>query len=128
MLSWQVGRVKITRVVEMDLPVPAKLIPQATAAELRKSAWLYPHFVSEDDTTLKLSVHAPAGRSAGAKAGRRHLRRERPAARDHRRSAVGDAVSAASCRGGLVARRSRRRGVHASARRPRRLEHDARKR
>jgi hypothetical protein len=49
MLSWQVGRVKITRIVEMDLPVPATVFPQATAAELRKSAWLYPHFVSEDD-------------------------------------------------------------------------------
>lgn len=35
MLSWQVGRVKITRIVEMDLPVRAKVIPQATAAELR---------------------------------------------------------------------------------------------
>ena len=57
MLSWQVGRVKITRIVEMDLPVPARCIPQATTAELRKSAWLYPHFVGEDDT-LKLSVHA----------------------------------------------------------------------
>ncbi|HEY1890147.1 MAG TPA: MBL fold metallo-hydrolase [Steroidobacteraceae bacterium] len=58
MLSWQVGGVKITRIVEMHLPVPARLIPQATAEELRKSAWLYPHFVSEDDTTLNLSVHA----------------------------------------------------------------------
>jgi len=27
-----VGRVKITRIVEMDLPVPAMVIPQATAA------------------------------------------------------------------------------------------------
>src|SRR5271155_470717 len=50
MLSWQVGRVTITRIVEMDLPVPARLIPQATAEALRKLAWLYPHFVSEDDT------------------------------------------------------------------------------
>jgi glyoxylase-like metal-dependent hydrolase (beta-lactamase superfamily II) len=59
MLTWQVGRVKITRIVEMDLPVPATaVIPQATPAELRKSAWLYPHFVSEDDSILKLSVHA----------------------------------------------------------------------
>ena len=58
MLSWQVGRVKITRIVEMDLPVPATVIPQATPAELRKSDWLYPHFVSEDDATLNLSVHA----------------------------------------------------------------------
>jgi glyoxylase-like metal-dependent hydrolase (beta-lactamase superfamily II) len=58
MLSWQVGRVKITRIVEMDLPVPAALIPQATPEALRRSPWLYPHFVSEDDATLLLSVHA----------------------------------------------------------------------
>ena len=60
MLSWQVGRVRITRIVEMVLPVPAGeafFLPQATAAELRKSPWLYPHFVGEDDT-LKLSIHA----------------------------------------------------------------------
>jgi glyoxylase-like metal-dependent hydrolase (beta-lactamase superfamily II) len=58
MLSWQVGRVKITRIVEMDLPVQAEsFLPQATAAELRKSSWLYPHFVGEDNT-LKLSIHA----------------------------------------------------------------------
>jgi glyoxylase-like metal-dependent hydrolase (beta-lactamase superfamily II) len=57
MLSWQVGHVKITRIVEMDLPVPLVHMSQATSAELRKSAWLYPHFVGEDDT-LKLSVHA----------------------------------------------------------------------
>jgi glyoxylase-like metal-dependent hydrolase (beta-lactamase superfamily II) len=60
MLTWQIGRVKITRIVEMELPVPAgaeMFMPQATAAELRKSAWLYPHFVGEDDS-LKLSIHA----------------------------------------------------------------------
>ena len=48
MLSWQVGRVKVTRIVEMDLPVPAMAFPLATDEELRKSTWLYPHFVSED--------------------------------------------------------------------------------
>ena len=67
MLSWQVGRVKITRIVEMDLPVPARAMPQATAAELRKSPWLYPHFVSEDDTTLKLSIHALLVEAPGLK-------------------------------------------------------------
>jgi glyoxylase-like metal-dependent hydrolase (beta-lactamase superfamily II) len=67
MLSWQVGRVKIARIVEMDLPVPATVIPQATSAELRKSAWLYPHFVSEDDTTLKLSIHALLVEAPGLK-------------------------------------------------------------
>jgi len=30
----------------------------ATAEALRQSPWLYPHFVSEDDATLKLSIHA----------------------------------------------------------------------
>jgi glyoxylase-like metal-dependent hydrolase (beta-lactamase superfamily II) len=67
MLSWQVGRVKITRVVEMDLPVPAEFMPWAKAAELRKLPWLYPHFVSEDDKILKLSVHALLVEAPGLK-------------------------------------------------------------
>lgn len=58
MLSWQVGRVKITRVVEMDLPVPAEYMTGATPEELRKLPWLYPHFVSADDSTLNMSVQA----------------------------------------------------------------------
>jgi len=60
MLTWQVGRVKVTRVVEMSLPTPAGaayFIPQATAAELRKSPWLYPNFVSEDEV-MQMSIHA----------------------------------------------------------------------
>ena len=36
MLSWQVGRVKITRIVEMDLPVPASVIAEATPEALRQ--------------------------------------------------------------------------------------------
>jgi glyoxylase-like metal-dependent hydrolase (beta-lactamase superfamily II) len=68
MLSWQVGRVKITRIVEMDLPVPAEMfLPQATPAALRKSTWLYPHFVSDDDATLKLSIHALLVEAPGLK-------------------------------------------------------------
>jgi len=58
MLSWQVGRVKITRIVEMDLPVPAEFMPGATPEALRQLPWLYPHFVSADDGTLNMSVHA----------------------------------------------------------------------
>jgi glyoxylase-like metal-dependent hydrolase (beta-lactamase superfamily II) len=59
--------VKITRIVEMDLPVPARVKPKATPAELRKSAWLYPHFVSEDDNTLKHSIHALLVEAPGLK-------------------------------------------------------------
>jgi len=67
MLSWQVGRVKITRLVEMQLPTPAGaefFLPQATATELRKSPWLYPHFVTEDDM-MQLSIHALLVESPG---------------------------------------------------------------
>jgi len=59
-LSWQVGRVKVTRVVEMELPVKAGadfFMPQATPEALRQSPWLYPHFVSEDEI-MQMSVHA----------------------------------------------------------------------
>jgi hypothetical protein len=66
MLSWQVDRVRNTRIVEMDLPVSATVIPQATTAQLRKSAWLYPHLVGEDDT-LKLSIHALLVEAPGLK-------------------------------------------------------------
>ena len=66
MLSWQVGRVKITRIVEMDLPVPVRFMRQATTAELRKLAWLYPHFVGEGDI-LKLSIHALLVEAPGLK-------------------------------------------------------------
>jgi hypothetical protein len=67
MLSWRVGPVKITRIVEMDLPAPVMAMPQATAAAPRRSAWLYPHFVSEDDATLTLSVHALLVEAPGLK-------------------------------------------------------------
>ena len=61
MLSWQVGAVKITRIVEMEIPVPAgpdnPLLPQATPETLRAIPWLYPNFVNEQDQML-LSIHA----------------------------------------------------------------------
>jgi glyoxylase-like metal-dependent hydrolase (beta-lactamase superfamily II) len=60
MLQWRIGKVSVTRVVEMNLPVKAGadyFMPQATPAELRKSPWLYPHFVSEDEV-MQLSIHA----------------------------------------------------------------------
>jgi len=60
-LSWQIGAVKVTRIVETILPVEPgpdnSFLPQATAAELRKLPWLYPHFVSAEDKML-LSIHA----------------------------------------------------------------------
>jgi glyoxylase-like metal-dependent hydrolase (beta-lactamase superfamily II) len=60
MLSWQVGAVKVTRVVEMEMPVKAGaefFMPQSKPEELRKSPWLYPNFVSEDEI-MQMSIHA----------------------------------------------------------------------
>ncbi len=61
MLSWQVGAVKITRIVETQMTVPAGekggFIPEATAQALRAIPWLYPDFVNEQDQML-LSIHA----------------------------------------------------------------------
>ena len=61
MLSWQVGDVKITRVQEMQVPIPAGadggFIDEATPTALRAIPWLYPNFVNEQDQML-LSIHA----------------------------------------------------------------------
>jgi glyoxylase-like metal-dependent hydrolase (beta-lactamase superfamily II) len=61
MLSWQVGAVKITRLVEIEMPISwdaeHPFLPGATPEVLRRMAWLYPHFVNEQDQML-LSIHA----------------------------------------------------------------------
>ena len=58
-LTWQIGDVKITRVVESELPVPHKysFLKQATPEALREMPWLYPHFVNADGSMV-LSIHA----------------------------------------------------------------------
>jgi glyoxylase-like metal-dependent hydrolase (beta-lactamase superfamily II) len=61
MLSWQVGDVKITRVVEVEMPVTyapdTNFLTEATPEALRRIPWLYPNFVNEQDQLL-LSIHA----------------------------------------------------------------------
>ncbi|HWA62547.1 MAG TPA: MBL fold metallo-hydrolase [Caulobacteraceae bacterium] len=61
MLTWQVGTVKVTRVVELEIPVrqaPDRgFLPEATLENLKKTPWLFPHF-ADDEGTLKLSIHA----------------------------------------------------------------------
>lgn len=52
---------KVTRIVEMQMPIPAGpdngFIAEATPTALRAIPWLYPHFVDEQDRML-LSIHA----------------------------------------------------------------------
>jgi glyoxylase-like metal-dependent hydrolase (beta-lactamase superfamily II) len=61
MLSWQVGAVKVSRVVEIELPIgydaKSPFLAEATPEALRKVSWLYPDFVDDQDRML-LSVHA----------------------------------------------------------------------
>ena len=64
MLSWQIGAVKITCVVEMVIPFPeGSLLRDATAEALKTSPWLFPHFAKEDGTLIAsvqaLLVEAP---------------------------------------------------------------------
>ena len=64
MLSWQIGAVKITCAVETVIPFPeGSLLRDATAAALKTSPWLFPHFAKEDGTRIAsvqaLLVEAP---------------------------------------------------------------------
>jgi len=61
MLSWKIGAVTVTRIVEIDLPVPYSaarpFLAEATPEALRQIPWLYPNYVTEDGH-LRLSIHA----------------------------------------------------------------------
>ncbi|MEO8813511.1 MAG: MBL fold metallo-hydrolase [Caulobacteraceae bacterium] len=61
MLSWRVGAVTITRVVEIELPIPyderRPFLAEARPDALRATPWLYPHYVTPEGH-LRLSIHA----------------------------------------------------------------------
>jgi hypothetical protein len=61
MLSWKIGAVTVTRIVEIELPVPYSaarpFLAEATPEALRQIPWLYPNYVTEDGH-LRLSIHA----------------------------------------------------------------------
>ena len=61
MLSWKIGDVKVSRLVELEIPVPYNekysFLKEAKPDVLREMPWLYPHFVTEDGALL-LSIHA----------------------------------------------------------------------
>jgi len=58
MENWKIGRVKVSRVVEMVMPIPpTMLLPDATPENLAPmDAWLKPYFVL-DDYRIPLSIH-----------------------------------------------------------------------
>jgi glyoxylase-like metal-dependent hydrolase (beta-lactamase superfamily II) len=61
MLSWTIGDVKITRVVEMDFIVDfdpeGHFLVEASPEALAEIGWLKPHFMNDQDQLL-MSIHA----------------------------------------------------------------------
>jgi glyoxylase-like metal-dependent hydrolase (beta-lactamase superfamily II) len=57
-MHWKVGKVKITKVVELETVGSTRFIlPLATNEEIHKLPWLIPHFAN-DEGRLKMSVHS----------------------------------------------------------------------
>jgi glyoxylase-like metal-dependent hydrolase (beta-lactamase superfamily II) len=57
-LTWTIGDVTVTRIVELEAIGGSRFIlPQATREEVQKIPWMVPHFADETGK-LKLSVHA----------------------------------------------------------------------
>ena len=65
-LAWAIGDVRVTRVVEHEIPLALTgLLPEATPAALaRHRRWLAPWFLN-DDGTVTLSIHGLVVESAG---------------------------------------------------------------
>ena len=57
-MHWNVGKVKITKIVEMETVGSTRFIlPLATNEEIRKLPWLIPHYATEEGR-LKMSIHS----------------------------------------------------------------------
>ena len=65
MTTWQIGDVRVTRVVELEVAAPATwILPDATPENLLAEPWLRPHFVNEAGLPI-MSVHALVVESEG---------------------------------------------------------------
>jgi glyoxylase-like metal-dependent hydrolase (beta-lactamase superfamily II) len=57
-MHWNVGKIKITKVVELETVGSTRFIlPLATNEEIQKLPWLIPHFATEEGR-LKMSIHS----------------------------------------------------------------------
>jgi glyoxylase-like metal-dependent hydrolase (beta-lactamase superfamily II) len=57
-MYWNVGKVKITKIVELETVGSTRFIlPLASNEEIRKLPWLIPHFATEEGR-LKMSIHS----------------------------------------------------------------------
>jgi hypothetical protein len=55
-MTWDVGNVHITRVVEFVMPFPVDFFVEATPEDVAAEAWLVPDFVDADGRYL-MSIH-----------------------------------------------------------------------
>jgi glyoxylase-like metal-dependent hydrolase (beta-lactamase superfamily II) len=55
-MSWDVGGVRITRLVEHIMPFPVDFFAEATSADVAAEAWLVPDFVDADGQYL-MGIH-----------------------------------------------------------------------
>ena len=57
-MQWKIGKVKITKVVELETVGSTRFIlPLATNEEIQKLPWLFPQFANEEGR-LKMSIHS----------------------------------------------------------------------
>jgi glyoxylase-like metal-dependent hydrolase (beta-lactamase superfamily II) len=57
-MQWKIGKVRITKVVELETVGSTRFIlPLATHDEIKKLPWLVPHFATEEGR-LKMSIHS----------------------------------------------------------------------
>jgi glyoxylase-like metal-dependent hydrolase (beta-lactamase superfamily II) len=57
-MQWKIGKVKITKVVELETVGSTRFIlPLASNEEIQKLPWLIPHFATEEGR-LKMSIHS----------------------------------------------------------------------
>ena len=57
-MHWNVGKVRITKIVELETVGSTRFIlPLATNEEIQKLPWLIPHFANEEGR-LKMSIHS----------------------------------------------------------------------
>ena len=57
-MHWSIGKVKITKVVELETIGSTRFIlPLASKEEIQKLPWLFPHFATEEGR-LKMSIHS----------------------------------------------------------------------
>jgi glyoxylase-like metal-dependent hydrolase (beta-lactamase superfamily II) len=64
MSQWQIGAVRVTRIVELELPGIKWIIREAVPENCREIPWLAPHFVTTDWVPIA-SVHALIVESQG---------------------------------------------------------------